>query len=146
MDIRTSLITASLWLVAFLAPIHTFMIAVGVLITFDLISGIWRAIKKGERVTSKGFRRTITKMVAYQAAVITAFLLESVFIGDLIPVVRIVSGFIAITECKSIYENLSIISGLDFWTLIKEQLNSQSDKYGIRGVIDEKVDDSKKIE
>ena len=128
MDIRTSFITASLWLVAFLAPIHTFMIAVGVLITIDLATGLWRASKRKEKISSKGLRRTITKMFAYQGAIITAFLLESVFLGDIIPVVRIVAGFIAITEGKSIYENLGVITGLDFWSLIKEHLNSKSNK------------------
>lgn len=128
MNVKPSVLSLLGWAIAFLAPIKPFLVAVGALIFIDLVFGIWSAYKRGEPISSKGLRRTVTKIVAYQSAIITAFILEKYFL-DFLPVVKIVGGFVAVTEAKSIYENLGTITGLDFWSLIKERLNSQSNKF-----------------
>ena len=89
-----------------LSPIQATMITVGVLITADLITGIIAAWKRGETIQSSKLRNTIIKMVIYQLAIISAFLLETFILksGDII--VKVVAGTIGITEFKSIIENL----------------------------------------
>lgn len=109
------------WTVAFLAPIHTVMLAVGALILFDLITGIWASKKAGRPITSFGIRRTVTKAFAYQMSLITSMIMENYFLPE-IPVIRIIAGLIAVTEFKSFLENVTDITGIDFWKAILDKI------------------------
>lgn len=113
-------------LVAVLAPVKSTLIAVGVLIVADLITGLVASAKKKEPITSAGLRRTVTKMFVYQLAVISGFIAEKYLIGDLMPVTKIVSGMIGIVELKSIFENLNIVSGENLLKQIIEKLGSSN--------------------
>lgn len=112
---------------AALAPIHTVMIAVGVLIFADLMTGMLAAIKKGEKVSSAAMRRTISKMFVYQLTVICGFLLETYLIDGLIPVAKIVAGVIGMVEFKSVLENVNVITGQDIMKAILAKLGSDND-------------------
>jgi len=101
------------WVGLFLVPIQATMLSIGVLVLLDLITGLWAAHKNGEVITSQGIRRTVSKTLAYQMAVIASFIMEQQFLMG-IPVVRVVSGLIAVTEFKSLMENITKITGLDF--------------------------------
>lgn len=93
--------------IAALAPIHAVLISVGVLIFADLITGVLAARKRGEAITSAGFRRTIVKMCVFQLAVVTGFLLETHLLGGIIPVVNLVAGAIGMSEGFSLFENIA---------------------------------------
>jgi hypothetical protein len=84
----------ALSILAVLAPIKTVMIVTGVLIFADLILGILAARKRGEPITSAALRRTVSKMIAYQVAIITGFLCEKYLIEDAIPVTKLIAGMI----------------------------------------------------
>lgn len=112
--------------VAVLSPIHTVLLATGVLITIDTVTGVWRAKVQGEKITSSGFRRTVTKVAAYHLAIITGFIIETYMAHD-IAIVGLVSTAIAFTEGKSILENLSIITGIDLLSAIKSKLTNRKD-------------------
>lgn len=113
-------------IVMFFAPVQAALISVGVLCTFDAITGIMAAKKRGELITSnKGFR-TIIKMIIYSILVICSHLIEVVMI-DFIPVTKIATSAIALIELKSLYENASTILGIDMWKFIKQIM----DKKGI---------------
>jgi hypothetical protein len=126
--LQTWIPKTGLALLALLAPIHSLMIATGVLIFMDLFTGLWRAIKVKEPITSNGLRRTVTKLLAYQLAIITAWIMQTYLMVDFIPPVKIVASVIAITEAKSILENLSKISGTDLWSLLLEKFQGSKDK------------------
>lgn len=110
------------WMVLFTRPAHDSMIAVIVLVAIDLAVGIWAAVKRGEKINSYGLRRTVTtKIFPYQVAVLCAYYVDKEFdIG--LPLMKMIAGFIAVAELKSIFENLGQITGLDFWTAIRERL------------------------
>ena len=112
---------------AALAPIHMVMITVGTLITVDLVTGIWAAIKRGDKVQSSAMRRTISKVLIYQLAVITGFMLETYILGGIIPVSKIVAGVIGMVEFKSILENSNHIVGTDIFKLVIQKLGSDND-------------------
>lgn len=112
---------------AALAPIKPVMITVGILIMSDLISGIWAAHKRGEPITSAALGRTITKMVVYQTAVITGFLLQRYLLADALPVVNLVGGVIGMVEFKSFIENANSIVGGDILRELIKQLSSKND-------------------
>lgn len=112
---------------AALAPIHMVMITVGVLILADLITGIWAALKRGEKVSSAAMRRTISKIFIYQLAVVTGFMLETYILDGVLPVAKIVAGVIGMVEFKSILENSNHIVGGDIFRIIIQKLGSDND-------------------
>jgi len=118
-------LTTSLAIVAVFTPIHAVLIVVGVLISVDFFTGILRSLKIGNDITSKALSRTVTKMLAYQLAVITAFLLEKYLLDSAMPAAKIVASVIGITEFKSILENTEVITGKPVFKTIIDKLNSK---------------------
>jgi sugar phosphate permease len=114
--------------VAVLAPIHTVMITVGVLIIVDLVLGMWAAKKRGESISSAAMRRTISKMLVYQLCVVSGFLMEKYLIDGMMPVAKLIGGVIGVVELKSILENANGITGTDIFKQIISRLGSQNDK------------------
>ena len=113
---------------AALAPIHPVMLSVGFLILADLITGMWAAKKRGEKISSAAMRRTISKMFIYQMAVIGGFVLETYLLGGLLPVSKIVAGVIGLVEFKSMLENSGQIVGGDIFKMILKKIGSENDK------------------
>lgn len=115
-------------IVAVLAPIKPVLIVVGVLIFADLLLGMVAAKKRGESITSAAMRRTISKMLIYQTAIITGFLCEKYLIGDLLPISKLVTAVIGLVEFKSILENSNEINGEPIFKLLIDRLGSENDK------------------
>lgn len=98
-------------LLAFLAPVANVIFAVLFLIFIDLITGLSASMKEKQTITSSALSRTIGKMLVYLTTIIVAFVVNKyLLVGFEFPIESIVSGFIAITECKSILENLNRLS------------------------------------
>ncbi|MEM6720346.1 MAG: phage holin family protein [Bacteroidota bacterium] len=100
------------WLFALLAPIVSIMLTVAFLIIVDFITGTYAAIKKNIPISSERIGNTISKFFIYNLVVISAFLLEKYIVKE-IPFMRIIAGFIAIAEIKSIMENFNTIYGIN---------------------------------
>jgi hypothetical protein len=115
-------------LVLMLAPIHPVIISVGILIFADVVFGVWAAIKKGERISSKRLGHTIGKLFVYQGMIITGFFVETYLIGGSVPIVKMCAGFIGMVEFKSLLENASAILGRDLFKDVIDKLGSKSDK------------------
>ena len=113
--------------VRILAPIHAVIITVGVLILFDSLTGIMAARKRGEKINSSGLRRTLSKAIVYQVAVISAFLVQKYLISDTVPVSKITSGIIGVVELTSIFENLNEVYGSNIFRKILNLLGSPND-------------------
>lgn len=110
------------WVCILLLPIKAALVAVSLLVFADFVTGIWASIKQKKMITSHGFRRTVIKTLAYQSAIIVAFILET-YLLDGIPVVKVVTGLIGVTEGKSFFENIHRITGIDFWSELISKLN-----------------------
>lgn len=111
-----------------LAPIQAIIVSVGFLIIADTITGIWAAIKRGEAIKSAAMRRTVSKFVIYQLAIISGFVVQKFLLNDLVPIVNIIAGVIGMVELKSVLENAGSIVGQDIFKLILFKLGSQNDK------------------
>jgi hypothetical protein len=109
-------------LLVFLAPIKAILCAVIFLVIIDMITGVWASFKRKEPITSNGLRHTVTKMLAYMTCVVTGFVVETNLIPDL-PLIKIIAAMIAMTEMKSFFENITDISGVDFWSAVLKKLN-----------------------
>ena len=115
-------------ILAVFAPIKGVIITVGIVIFVDLITGILAARKRGETIKSAAARRTISKALIYQTAVITGFLIEKYLMGGAIPITSIVSGLIGSVEALSIYENLNVLYGRNLFGSLIKVLGSANDK------------------
>jgi hypothetical protein len=124
--------------VAALAPIQAVIISVGLLVMADMVTGIWAAHKRGEAIKSAGLRRTVSKLIIYQIAIITGFIVEQYLVGSIVPLVKILGGVIGLVEFKSILENANAISGTDLFKLVIERLGSQND---IKKIVETKKED-----
>jgi hypothetical protein len=98
------------WAMIYFAPLVPFMLVVTAFIGLDYITGISAAKKRGEEITSKRRKDSITKTLAYQATLITAYFVEKHFIPEF-PCLKLVAGFIAYVEVTSIDENVKTITG-----------------------------------
>ena len=102
---------------AILTPAVPIIIFTGVLIFSDTATGVWAAVKRDEKITSRALGRTATKIVLYSAVILLTFGFEVFFPAlQYVHMGQIASGYICLVELKSIYENVSDITGLDIWS------------------------------
>lgn len=118
----------------FFMPIYPAMVAVGLLIVLDTITGVIAAKKNGESIISKKFGMSVTKSLLYQLLIISAHLCET-FLFTQIPFVKLSLAFLSITEFTSIAENFQKATGKKFLSFIKNYLDTK-----LRGLLDKDKD------
>lgn len=108
-------------LVAIFAPIVSLMLLVGLAIALDTFSGLWKAYKTDEEITSRKMNGAIIKMVLYQSAIILFYLVDlyilkgafSVLSGQPILLTKLIACWLVVTEIKSLNENYLAVTGKD---------------------------------
>jgi sugar phosphate permease len=125
--VKDYIVNTMLVALAVLAPIKPLLLACGVLIFADMVTGMMAARKRGEKISSASMRRTVSKLVIYHVAIISGFVLEAFMLENLLPVSKIVGGVIGLVEFKSVLENASTVAGRDLVQLVKEKLGSKND-------------------
>lgn len=97
-----------LLVLAFLAPIKQIIIATLFLISMDFVTGILASKVKRHKISSARMSQTIGKILVYLTTIIVVHVVNEymLFGSDVLPLEGFVSGFIALTELKSILENL----------------------------------------
>lgn len=116
--------TLSLALLAVFAPIQSVLLTVLALILADVITGVLAARARKEKIVSSGLRRSVVKLLVYEIAIMLGFVTESFLTGDLVPICKIISTYVGLTELKSIFENLNAISGGSLLKSIIEKLGN----------------------
>jgi hypothetical protein len=119
-----------IWFLAGLAvflPIKELMLTIGFLVGADMVVGIWKALKLKQRIRSRRMSDTITKLLLYQIAIMSGFLIESFIIAELIPITKLVATVIAVIEFKSIIESIESVTGKDLWSRIKTIIGRKSE-------------------
>lgn len=116
----------ALSILAVFSPIKTIMATAMTLIVIDLVTGLWASAKKGKKITSAGFNRTLVKTLVYMFAIMVGFLTETYLTGDMAPVSKIITSYIGFTECLSIVENINIITGSNLLKSLIDKLGSQN--------------------
>jgi hypothetical protein len=107
---------------AFLAPIKFMATIVLALVIIDLKNVVYAAFKRGEKITSAAMRKSVSKLIVYQLALLSAFLVQFLTGITSIPVVNLVASFIGFTEFFSIFENLNSISGTNLFKNLMKTL------------------------
>jgi len=117
--------------VAYIAPAHDLLVGMGVIIFLDLATGIYKQIRANgiKSINASGFKKTADKIVLYPCGIIAAYFLETHWMPEL-PVMRISTVWFAITEVKSIFENVGSILGVDAWGAIWPRIKDYFDNIG----------------
>jgi phage-related holin len=124
-EITAFIVKIFTFIVLWLSPISNYVHLVLILISIDLITGSYAAIKEGQIFSARKLRNTIEKFIFYAVAIIASYILQQI-IDDGTELARTVALYIGAIESKSIYENISRISKRDFlymiWTSIKKMI------------------------
>ncbi len=108
-SLKKYLFLGIMWFISYFTPAVPLMFSIGCLVLLDLATGIQKAKKLNEEVTSKKMRPTVTKGIGYMCAILAAHAFENVVPG--LESMKIVAGLIAVIEVKSLDENIRVITG-----------------------------------
>jgi len=98
--------------VSYFTPISEMIHVMLIFLVLDTISGIWASLKEGEKLQSNKLRKTVYKFLWYTVAVMLSWMMEKTFsIMDWSNLASIVAGFICFVELKSVFENITRITG-----------------------------------
>ena len=110
----------------FLLPIADFIILLTFLIIADFITGVWAASKRKEEITSKGFRSTFYKTATYAICIFFLHYIKIIMFSKLdFDIAYVVTLAAILVEIKSLSENAFVITGFDFWQVIKDKISQK---------------------
>lgn len=104
-------ITILISVTAFFAPVIPCLSLLISIIFVDFFTGIWKARRLKQKITSFRMRDSITKMVLYSILILLGFSIETIILSGHIPLLLIVAGLIIVVEFYSIIENVEQITG-----------------------------------
>ena len=127
LSIQQELLTLISICLAFFIPISGILIMIGVLICIDTFTGIWKANKLEEKITSRKLSSIISKLALYEVTVIMFFLIDQFILNDIIltffsvpfMLTKVVALVLASIEVMSINENYKVVKGIDLWQSMK---------------------------
>lgn len=118
---------------SFVAPIKPLMIGSLVAVLFDTVTGVMAARKRGERISSAGLRRTISKGFVYSATILVGYVIQHTLMDDVLPVAKLIAGAIGAVELKSCLENASVVLGQPLFKALLGKLGSANDPTKAKG-------------
>lgn len=100
------------------------------MIVLDTISGIWKSVKLNQKITSNKLSAVVSKMVLYQVALITCYILDIYIFGEFfsmfitIPhfMTKMIAMFFVTIEVISLNENVEAVYGVNFFNMFKKIL------------------------
>lgn len=112
---------------AFFMPITGLMFLIGFAIFVDTITGVWKARKLKQPITSRRLSSVISKMLLYEITVILFYLIDYFILNDIIltffsvplMLTKMLSLVLVSIEVVSINENYKAVKGLDLWVSAK---------------------------
>jgi len=127
-SIQSELLTLISICFAFFLPISGILLMIGVLISIDTITGIWKANKLGDKITSRKLSAIISKLALYEVTVIMFFLIDKFILNDIIltffsvpfMLTKVVALVLASIEVMSINESYKQVKQVDLWQSAKD--------------------------
>lgn len=130
-----NVVTLGMSLLAVFAPLQKMMFALLFLVTADFLTGIWAAYQTRTPVTSRRLARTIVKTFVYLTTVCVVHIANKFLLsaGDFaLPLDSLIISFIALTELKSIFENLHKVQKQPFLQFLIDRIASDSSQVADR--------------
>lgn len=112
------------WLLALIAPVQAIMTTMVFLIVVDFITGLYASYKEKIPIRSDRLSHTVSKFFMYNLVILASYFLEEHIIQE-VPFLRIIAGFIALTEIKSILENFNTIYGVNIFKALINTLKKK---------------------
>lgn len=110
------LISLFISLLAVFTPIKPLLLTTGFLIAADFIFGVYRSYKEDPKsISSRKMGHTISKILLYNISILSVFLIQHFILNDELPLAKIVTGIICLTELKSLDESFQSIFGFGFY-------------------------------
>tara|TARA_R110000796_G_scaffold103477_2_gene212861 strand:+ start:472 stop:858 length:387 start_codon:yes stop_codon:yes gene_type:complete len=122
--IKTVLIKMFIAVVSLLAPLQESIIAIGFLITVDLIMGLIASYTSNIKLTSTRLKNTAVKMLVYNLLLISSFICEKYLI-PFVPMTKIALAFLGTVEITSLGESFQTITGVSFIKYVKTYINER---------------------
>lgn len=109
--------SALIWLSVYFMPVYPCILILGFFMFCDYLTGAGAAIKIGgwKEYKSKKMRHTVIKLIEYGVGILVAHVIQKEFLQDIFPALKVVSGFIAYIELKSINENIEKSTGVNLF-------------------------------
>lgn len=112
---------------AFFMPITGLMFLIGFAIFVDTITGVWKAKKLKQPITSRRLSAVISKMLLYEVTVILFYLIDYFILNDIIltffsvplMLTKMLALVLVSIEVVSINENYKAVKGIDLWVSAK---------------------------
>lgn len=123
--------TLLLSIIAVFAPLKSVMFALLFLISSDLVTGLWAAIATKQVLTSRRLARTVVKTFVYLTTICVVHVANKYLLsaGEFsLPLDTLIVSFIALTELKSILENLQKIQRQPLLQFLIDRLASDSSR------------------
>jgi phage-related holin len=111
------------------APLKNMVHALFFLVLVDLLTGVWASVSNGNKITARRFSRSLIKTFIYLLTIITVWTANKHILSSesvALSIDTIICGFIAITELKSIFENLQRISKQPILSILLERLSAEA--------------------
>jgi len=123
------ILSLSVVLITFIAPISIFIHTIMILSVIDLITAITRDMRLRKKdkikvIESKKIRKTVTKLIMYILFIISSFLLMQVTFGATFYIPNVVFGMLALVEVVSIGENMATITGNNIFIKITKRITN----------------------
>ena len=116
-------LTIMSYIIFFLLPIWDEVVITIAVVFLDLLTGIWKAKKNKQKIQSRGFQVTISKIILYSLTILVGHGIDLVFFEGNNYVVKFFSGAVVLTEIKSLIENIEEITGLKLWDMLKDRFS-----------------------
>ena len=112
---------------AFFMPICGILILIFSAVILDTITGIWKAKKTNQSVTSRKLSAIISKILLYEATVMLFYAMDKFLLNDIIIsffsiellTTKVLALVLVSVEIISINENFKAVKGLDLFASLK---------------------------
>lgn len=112
---------ASGWVLSFITPVYPFVLVAVLLTMADLYAGIKAARYRGEKIHSRGLRRSVEKITLYVIAILCCENVRLTFFPS-VNITYVAAFAICLTELQSLVENVETVTGVNIWSRIKKSI------------------------
>lgn len=127
--LKDSLLTLLLSALAVFAPVKEMCFAILFLVAVDTLTGLWAVAVTKSQFTSRKLSRTIVKVLVYITTICVTYIANKFLLSTgtfSLPLETLIGSFIALTEVKSILENLQKIQKQPLLQFVIDKISSDT--------------------